>query len=158
MQPHGLYSTRLLCPLNSPGKNTGVGGHSLLQGIFPTQGLNPCLLHCRQTLYHLSRQGGTGFYKVLFNLNFFQKDNIHTLKAGGGTIKTECLRNKSSSVVSCFVTNTINLEALKQLAFIIIQFPWIRRPAWLNWIVFSGSLTKVLASVGLLFLWKSSFR
>ena len=44
-----------LCPWNSPGKNTGVGCHSLLQGIFPTQGLNPDLLHCRQILYCLSQ-------------------------------------------------------------------------------------------------------
>ena len=35
-----------------PSKNTGVGCHFLLQGIIPTQGLNPCLLHCRQILYH----------------------------------------------------------------------------------------------------------
>ena len=41
---------------DSPGKRTGVDGHALLQGIFPTQGLNPGLLHCRQTLYHLSYQ------------------------------------------------------------------------------------------------------
>ena len=39
--------TRLPCPWDSPGKNSGVGFHSLLQGIFPTQGLNPGLLHCR---------------------------------------------------------------------------------------------------------------
>ena len=52
--PHGPYRTRLLCPWNSPGKNTGVGSYSLLQGIFPTQGSNPGLLHCRQTLYRLS--------------------------------------------------------------------------------------------------------
>ena len=38
-------ATRLLCPWDSPGKNTGVGSHSLLQGIFPTQGSNPSLLH-----------------------------------------------------------------------------------------------------------------
>jgi len=36
--------TRLLCPWDSPGKNTGVGCHALLQWIFPTQGSNPCLL------------------------------------------------------------------------------------------------------------------
>ena len=36
-------ATRLLCPWDSPGKNTGVGCHALLQGIFPTQGLNLCL-------------------------------------------------------------------------------------------------------------------
>ena len=37
---------------DSPGKNTGVGCHFLLQGIFPTQGSNPGILHCRQLLYH----------------------------------------------------------------------------------------------------------
>ena len=44
---------RLLCPLDFSGKNTGVGCHFLLQGIFMTQGLKlrlPCLLHCRQIL------------------------------------------------------------------------------------------------------------
>ena len=57
LQPHGLLSIRLLCPWNSPGKNTGVGCCALLQGIVPTQGLNPGLLHCRQTLSQLSHQG-----------------------------------------------------------------------------------------------------
>ena len=51
LQPHALWSSRLLCPWDSPGKNTGVGCHFLLQRIFPTQGLNPGLLHCRQILY-----------------------------------------------------------------------------------------------------------
>ena len=51
LQTYGLYPTRLLCPWDSPGKNTGVGCHFLLQGIFPTQGLSPGLLHCRQILY-----------------------------------------------------------------------------------------------------------
>ena len=45
---------------DSPGKNTGVGCHALLQGIFPTQGLNPGLLHCRQILYCLRHQGSPG--------------------------------------------------------------------------------------------------
>ena len=49
--------TRVPCPWNSPGKNTGVGCYSLLQGSFPTQRLNSSLLHCRQILYHLSHQG-----------------------------------------------------------------------------------------------------
>ena len=56
LQPHGLEPTRLLCPWDSPGKNTGVGCHFLLQGIFPTQGLNPGLLQCRKILYHLNYQ------------------------------------------------------------------------------------------------------
>ena len=42
-QPYGLQPARLLCPWDSPGKNTGVGCHALLQGIFQTQGLNPDL-------------------------------------------------------------------------------------------------------------------
>ena len=51
-QPHGLYS-----PWNSPGQNTGVCSLSLLQGIFPTQGSNPGLVHYRWILYHLSHKG-----------------------------------------------------------------------------------------------------
>ena len=49
--PHGLFS-----PWNSPGQNTRVGSLSLLQGIFPTQGPNPGLPHCRQILYQLSHR------------------------------------------------------------------------------------------------------
>ena len=52
LQPHGLYSL-----WNSPGQNTRVGSFSLLQGIFPTQGSNPGLPHCRWILYQLSHQG-----------------------------------------------------------------------------------------------------
>ena len=51
LRHHGLYS-----PWNSPDQNTGVGSLSLLQGIFPTQGSNPGLLHCRRILYQLSYQ------------------------------------------------------------------------------------------------------
>ena len=51
-QPHGLYR-----PWNSPGQNTGVGSLFLLQRIFPTQGLNAGLLHCRWILYQLSHKG-----------------------------------------------------------------------------------------------------
>ena len=52
LRPHGLYSS-----WNSLGQNTGVGNLSLLQGIFPTQGSNPDLQHCRPILYLLSHQG-----------------------------------------------------------------------------------------------------
>ena len=55
---------RLLSPWDFPGKNTGVGCHFLLQEIFPTQGSNPGLPHCRQTLYHLSHQGSPVGYKI----------------------------------------------------------------------------------------------
>ena len=46
-QPYGLQHTRHLCLWDSPGNNIGVGCHALLQGIFPTQGWNPGLPHCR---------------------------------------------------------------------------------------------------------------
>ena len=49
LQPHGFYS-----PWNFPGQNIGVGSLSLLQGIFPTQQLNPGLPHCRLIFYQLS--------------------------------------------------------------------------------------------------------
>ena len=45
---------------DSPGKNTGVGSLSLLQGIFPTQGLNPGLPYCGWILYQLSQPGKSG--------------------------------------------------------------------------------------------------
>ena len=51
LQPHGLYS-----PWNALGQNTGVGSLSLLQRIFPTQGSNPGLPHCRWILNQLSHQ------------------------------------------------------------------------------------------------------
>ena len=51
LEPHELRLTRPLCPWNSPSKNPGVSCYSLFQGMFPTQGLNPGLLHCRRILY-----------------------------------------------------------------------------------------------------------
>ena len=54
--PMDCSLTRFLHPWDFPGKNNGVGFHFLLQEIFLTQGLNPGLLHCRQTLYRLSHQ------------------------------------------------------------------------------------------------------
>ena len=55
----GLYS-----PLDSPGQNTGVGSLSLLQSIFPTQGLNPGLPHWRWILYQLSHKGSPWIHKT----------------------------------------------------------------------------------------------
>ena len=60
---HGLYS-----PWNSPGQNTGVGNLSLLQEIFPTQGSNPGLPHCRQILYQLSHNRSPEWEKIFANL------------------------------------------------------------------------------------------
>ena len=54
---HGLQPARLLRPWDFPGKSTDVSSHSLLPGIFLTQGSNPGLLHCRHSLDHPSHQG-----------------------------------------------------------------------------------------------------
>ena len=62
--PHGLYS-----PWNSPSQNTGVGSLSLLRGIFPTQGSNPGLPHCRQFLYQLSHTGSPKRGTVMIKSN-----------------------------------------------------------------------------------------
>ena len=55
--PRGLKPASALLCMEFSRKNTGMRSHSLLQGIFSTQGLNPSLLHCRQILYHPSYQG-----------------------------------------------------------------------------------------------------
>jgi len=70
LQHRGLYS-----PWNSPGQNTGVGSLSLLQGIFPTQGLNPGLPHCSWILYQLSHKGSPGILERVaspFSRGIFQ--------------------------------------------------------------------------------------
>ena len=64
--PHGLYS-----PWNSPGQNTGVGSLSCLQGIFPTQGSNPSLPHCRRIPYQLS-------HSIVIQLHTHTHTHTHT--------------------------------------------------------------------------------
>ena len=73
LRPHRLQPARLLCSWNSPGKNTGGSSHSILQGIFQTQGSNPGLLYYRQILYHLSLQGNLVIHiciPILFQILF----------------------------------------------------------------------------------------
>ena len=66
---HGLQPSRLLCPWDCPGKNTGVGCRFFLQEIFVTKGLNQCLLHCRRIVYHCtSRDYKKPVSKVLVSL------------------------------------------------------------------------------------------
>ena len=77
MQPHVLYS-----PWNSPGQNTGVGSRSLLQRIFPIQGLNPSLPHCRQILYQLSHQGSPWLSLTAVRSHAFQFKPEPAVNAG----------------------------------------------------------------------------
>ena len=77
LQPHRLQPSRLLCPWDSPGKNTRVSSHALLQGISPTPGLSPGLLHCRQILCHLSHRG-----RYLLQLGYISEAGSHALLQG----------------------------------------------------------------------------
>ena len=70
-----IVGSIFLCPWNSPAKNIGVGSHFLLQGIFPTQGSNPGLLHCREILYHLSYQESTN-ERLSKNTQVFDVQNL----------------------------------------------------------------------------------
>ena len=70
LQLHRLYSS-----WNFPGQNTGVDSHSLFQDIFPTQGSNPGLPHCRQILYQLSHKGSPEYREELDNKGFNHSDN-----------------------------------------------------------------------------------
>ena len=82
--PHRLYS-----PWNSPGQNTGVGSLSLLQWIFPTQGSNPGLLHCRRILYQLSHNAK---WKYNFKLqsSFIYIPFFLVMTWGGGSEHSSC--------------------------------------------------------------------
>ena len=60
VRPDGLYPTRLLCPWDSPGKNTGVGCHALLQGIFPTR-IKPTSTALQADSLPLTQQGSPAF-------------------------------------------------------------------------------------------------
>ena len=70
---------KLLCPWDSPSKNTAVGCHLLLQEIFPTQELNSRLLHCRQILYQLSYEESLSYYDKCRHLFIQHPENIFQL-------------------------------------------------------------------------------
>ena len=74
LQPYGLLPCRLLCPWNSPDKNTGVGCHAFLQ-IFLTQGLNLCLLHRQAGSLPLALPRKPYIYSILKMLSFYHYPN-----------------------------------------------------------------------------------
>ena len=78
LQPHGLQPTRLLCQWDFPDKNIGVGCHFLLQGIFPTQGVN--LASPEAPALPLSHWGHYFMQYLLVNYPY-SHGNVKTLKA-----------------------------------------------------------------------------
>ena len=89
-------------PWNSPGQNTGVGSLSLLQGIFPTQGSNPGLLHCRWILYQLSHKGSPRILEWV----------AYPFSSGSPQLKNQ---TGVSCIAGGFFTNWAMREALKRL-------------------------------------------
>ena len=87
---HGLYS-----PWNSLGQNTGVGSLSLLQGIFPTQGSNPGLLHCRQSLP--AEPQGKPKSKIKNGVEVSEKQIWGLL--GGPVVKTLCFHCRGMGLI-----------------------------------------------------------
>ena len=111
---------------DSPGKNTEVGCHALLQGIFPTQGSNPGLLHCRQILYQLSHQGS------LVYLNKYLKtvktnQSIETLKINSIILVSLPLSRERKIPISWQVHRKPILN--KQITILALCF-WLL--GWLN--------------------------
>ena len=122
--------------MDSQGKNTGGGCHAFLQGIFPTQGSNPSLLHCRQIFYHLSYQGRTSNeYSGLisFKIDWF---GLLTLQ---GTLKSLLQHHSSKASI------------LQHLAFFMVQLshPYMttRKNIALTMQIFVGKLMSLLFNI-----------
>ena len=108
VRPRGLYS-----PRNSLGQNIGVG--SLLQGIFPAQGSNPGLPHCRRILYQLDTEGGCYFlFQGLFPIQGLNPHHLHLLHWQADSLTAEpqgrpmCLRGNNCFQSQIYVSNYWN--------------------------------------------------
>ena len=110
---------RLLHPWDSPGKNSEVGCHVLLQRIFPTQWSNLGLLHCRQTFYRLSHQGS-------FNHKLNKQDDIHSLDrlfSQFGNSKHASISGSNCGFLTCI---QVLQEAGRVVwySYLFKNFPW----------------------------------
>ena len=86
---------------DSPGQNTGLGCHALLQGLFPTQGLNLGFPHFRQILYHLSHQGSPRILEYMCIL-FLLQGNFPTQESNQGVLHCRQILQQLSYLGSSF--------------------------------------------------------
>ena len=115
---------------DSPGKNTRVGGHALLHGIFPTQGLNPGLPHCRWIPYHLSHQGNPRILEWVaypFSRGSSQSRNWTGVSCiAGGFFSSwatrEALTNLDSILKSRNITLLTKVCIVKAMVFPIVMY------------------------------------
>ena len=133
-----VQPSRLLCSSDSPGKNTAVGCHALLQGIVPTQGSNPCLLHllhCRWILYHwATREAHFWGWQTLKS----KKDQVRWPRSLGKIRMNHCLKKGQ---VILFLTLNLDTPLLHFLLLLgSITKLTKRRPTWFLHLFFPASL------------------
>ena len=123
--PYGLHS-----PWNSPGQYTGVGSLSLLQGIFPTQGLNWVLMHCRQILYQLSHQVSPSILEwvayPVSSRSSWPRNHTGVPCIAGRFFTNWAIREAHHLESPDSIKNYHKLSGLKQYQFIILHF-------WSSW-------------------------
>ena len=131
--PHGLYN-----PWNSPGQNTGVGSHSFLQGIFPTQESNPGLPHCGRILFQLSHQGSPAHIEWMNeSVNGYMNKQLLVFP---GYIETNCC-----TFYFLFLTSTFCFDS--PWSFFVCLF-WFNSRHW-SFLFFKFSSTERFRVVGI---------
>ena len=113
---HRRPPARLLCPWDFPGKNTGVGCHTFLQGIFLTQGSNPQLLHWQAGSLPLAPPGKSN-----------QQTSLHSTKSAEVSLVIPQMLSRFSCVRLCATTYTAAHQAPLSLGF-SRQEPWSGLP------------------------------
>ena len=137
--PCDPVDTRLLHPWDFLGKSTGVGCHFLLQGIFPTQGLNPGLPPCRQTLHRLSHQGSPGMYtNTCISIQYFPpSDWLHSVwRTLGPSTSLQITQFHSFVWIWCSSATIFFLSERSPQIFLVVHFCcwWIISAfKWLSW-------------------------
>ena len=130
LRPQRLQPTRLLCPWDSLGKNTGMDCHSLLQRIFSTQGLNPSLLHCRQVLQRMTalntRVAKEAKERWVYKPAKGKKTVMYCyiLVSGNESGTTEAAQHACSAVLSFSVTLSPHLSV--HLFCMCMSFPFFK--------------------------------
>ena len=124
-RPHRLQPTRLLCPWDSPGKNTGVDCHSFLQRIFQTQGSNPGLWHCRHIFYLLG-------YREVLNGHEFEQTPREWRTGEPGMLQS--MGSQSRSRLSNWTTTLVlvhssgSVLSWRHSCIVLINFPLSFKP------------------------------
>ena len=119
-------NTRLPCLWDFPGKHTGMGCHSLLQGIFPTQELNPGLLHCRQILYPWATRKATPLPappKIFKIFNFSKHFKYHISQTSQSLDELRWTKSKSFLCVIVIFFSSLLIPFVHVLGLFLVKFP-----------------------------------